>query len=115
MGGWRAGRFERLEAPTIRVGPPHEYALWLDRLRVFLTNIGANADDIEQVDARYNYEENRITLYRLSHASEELSVAETLSHEYLHALLYQMGEQGAARSLDLISKPVRSGKRIGGV
>jgi hypothetical protein len=76
---------------------------------------GARADDVEQVDARFNYEGNRITLYRLTDPSDERSVAETLSHEYLHALLYQMGEHRAARELDLVSKPVRGGLRIGGI
>jgi hypothetical protein len=104
-----------VEPPTIGVGTPQEYAQWLSRLRQFLRSLGADADAIEQVDARFNYKENRITLYRLSDPAEERSVAETLSHEYLHALLYQQGEPFAARALDLVSRPVRSGKRVGGI
>ncbi len=104
-----------VNSPTIKIGTPGEYALWLGRIRRFLATVGANADNLEQVDARYNYKGNEITLYHLSDPSDERSIAETLSHEYLHALLYQEGEQDAARSLDLVSQPVRSGRRVGGL
>jgi hypothetical protein len=104
-----------VDDPIITIGTPREYALWFSRLRNFFAAVGANSENLEQVDARYNYRENRITLYHLSHPSDERSVAETLSHEYLHALLFQPGEQDAARRLDLVSKPVRSGDRVGGL
>jgi|HubBroStandDraft_1064217.scaffolds.fasta_scaffold585120_2 hypothetical protein len=104
-----------LATPTMAVGTPQEYALWVARLRKFLTNLGGSADNLEQVDARFNYRENRITLYLLSDPTNEWSVAETLSHEYLHSILFQMGEPYAARALDLVSKPVRGGERRGGI
>jgi iron uptake system EfeUOB component EfeO/EfeM len=80
-----------------------------------LSGGGATPDLLEQIDARYNYLENRISLYRLAEPYDEYSVAETLSHEYLHALLDQLGERRAARTLDLVSRPVRGGARIGGI
>jgi hypothetical protein len=104
-----------VELPAVAIGSPKEYAYWLDRLRKYWARAGASAGDLEQIDARYNYAENRITLYRLRDPSDELSVAETLSHEYLHAILNQWGETWAARQLDLIARPARSSERVGGI
>jgi hypothetical protein len=104
-----------VESPTITVGSPKEYAIWETRLRQFLAELGADANNFKQVDARYNYKSNRITLYRLSDPSDELSVAETISHEFLHAVLFQMGEHSAARLIDLVGKPARNSGRIGGI
>ncbi|MCI4364529.1 MAG: hypothetical protein L3K10_00470 [Thermoplasmata archaeon] len=104
-----------MEHPRIVVGTPREYAYWIARLRRFLAERGASADDLEQLDARINYKGNRITLYRLSNPAEDGSVAETISHEVLHALFYQMGEYRAAREIDLVAKPARSTERIGGI
>jgi hypothetical protein len=111
---WRSGR-SVIHAPRISVGTPKEYAYWIARLREFWATAGASADDVEQVDARYNYASNRITLYRLRDPANELSVAETISHEFLHAWLNQSGEPWAARQLDLVAKPARSADRIGGI
>jgi hypothetical protein len=104
-----------VDQPKISVGTRAEYAYWLSRWRGFLVAQGGQADDIEQVDARFNFEDNRIVLYCLTDPSDERSVAETIAHEYLHALLEQIGETRAARELDLVSKPVRSGSRVGGI
>lgn len=101
--------------PTVSIGTPAEYAYWEARLRRYLVSMGASADALERVDARYNYRENRITLYRLADPSNSGSVADTLSHELLHALLYQMGEEYAARAIDLVGKPVGNPARIGGI
>jgi hypothetical protein len=87
----------------------------MGRLRKYWTQAGASPEDLEQIDARYNYDENRITLYRLLDPTDELSVAETLAHEYLHALLNQWGEFRAARQLDLVSTPARNPERTGGI
>jgi hypothetical protein len=106
---------EAVEPPTISVGTAQEYAHWVSELRKFLAGIGADARAFERVDARYNYKENRIVLYRLADPADETSVAETISHETLHALLYQMGERFSARTIDLIGKPVRSPARTGGI
>jgi hypothetical protein len=104
-----------MEPPRISVGSKAEYAYWLARLRGSLAEDGGRADNIEQVDARYNYRDHRITLYHLSDPTDPLSVAETLSHEYLHALLDGLGEPWAARELDLVARPVRGGTRLGGI
>jgi hypothetical protein len=104
-----------VEHPSISVGTPKEYAYWEARLRSFLVDEGLNPDSLEQVDARYRYKDNRITLYRLANPADERSVADTLSHEFLHALLYQLGEQWAARGIDLVGKPVGNPARVGGI
>jgi hypothetical protein len=104
-----------VDHPTISVGTPSEYAFWLARLRKFWVSAGQPADDLEQIDARYNYETNRISLYRLRDPRDDLSVAETISHELLHALLEQTGETYAARLLDIAAKPARSPDRVGGI
>ena len=103
----RSVRGGAVEQPKISVGTPTEYAFWVSRLRNFLRRRGARPVELEQVDARYNFETNRIILYRLADGSCELSVAETLSHEVLHSLLEQLGEHYAARAIDLVSR--RSG------
>jgi hypothetical protein len=104
-----------VEPPAVSVGTPNEYAYWTARLTRFVTERGGEASDLERLDARMNYRENRITLYRLPDLANELSVAETLSHETLHALLYQMGELWAARMIDFVGKPVGNPARVGGI
>jgi len=104
-----------MEQPAISVGTPKEYAFWESRLRQFLTERGFAPDHLERVDARYNFKENRITLYRLANPSEERSVADTIAHEFLHALLYQLDERWAAHAIDLVGKPVGNPARIGGI
>ncbi|MGA8302278.1 MAG: hypothetical protein WA691_06265 [Thermoplasmata archaeon] len=104
-----------MEPPSISVGTALEYAYWESRLRKFLRELGGRTNNFEQVDARYNYKENRITLYRLANSTDELSVAETISHELIHALLFQMGEHFAARAIDLVGKPVGNVARTGGI
>jgi hypothetical protein len=104
-----------VEHPTVTVGTVAEYTYWLARLRRFLNEGGAGPDAIEQVDARYNYRSNQITLYNLIDPSDPWSVGETISHEFLHALLYQWGEDRAARQIDLVARSPKSGQRIGGI
>ena len=104
-----------MDHPTVSVGTAAEYAYWVKRLRKVLRSRGVLPDELEQVDARYNFEANRIVLYRLAHRTSELSVSETISHEVLHALLEQLGERRAARALDLVSRPVGDPVRVGGV
>jgi hypothetical protein len=104
-----------VDPPSISVGNPKEYAFWVSRLRRFLEHRGIQPDELEQVDARYNFRANRIVLYRLADPSSELSVAETIDHEILHALLDQLGERRAARAIDLISRPVGHSMRVGGI
>ncbi len=104
-----------MEPPTISVGTPAEYAHWESEVRRFLTEMGTDANVLERVDARYNYKDNRITLYRLANPSHEGSVTDTISHEVLHALLFQMGEHFAARAIDLVGKRVGNAARTGGI
>jgi hypothetical protein len=104
-----------VDQPTFTVGKLEEYSYWLGRLRRFLEKRGAAPDAIAQVDARYNYRANRVTLYNLIDPADPLSVVETISHEYLHALLYHTGEEWAARQIDLVARSPRSGERIGGI
>ena len=104
-----------MDHPRITVGSPEEYAFWKSRISSFLTERGGAPDTLEQVDARLNYRSNCLTLYRLVDPADERSVAQTISHEILHALFYQMGELRAARMLDLAGKPVGDPDRIGGI
>jgi hypothetical protein len=104
-----------VDPPTISIGTPDEYAFWVARYRSFLAELGVREDEIQQIDARYNYRNNRITIYRLPDPADELSVTETISHETLHALLYQTGEGRAARRIDLVAKPPGNSERSGGV
>lgn len=108
-------RSDRMDHPTVAIGTPEEYAYWKSRLSSILAERGGEVDQLEQVDARLNYRDNRLTLYRLSDPAEERSVADTISHEILHALLYQMGELRAARMIDIVGKPVGNPARIGGI
>jgi hypothetical protein len=101
--------------PVISVGTPQEYADWLSRLRAAYTARGAPPDAIEQIDARYNYRSNRITLYRLPDPADPLSITQTLSHEFLHAFLYWTGERTAARRIDVVAQRVGSSERVGGL
>lgn len=100
---------------TITVGTRAEYARWIARWRRFLTARGLSADTVSQIDARYNFRENRITLYRLAEPRDERSVSDTLAHESLHALLLQLDEPWAARAIDLVAKPPGNPGRIGGL
>jgi hypothetical protein len=104
-----------VETPAIRVGTPEEYAHWEAELRTFLTGMGRDPSNLERVDARYHYNTNQITLYHLANPSDEFSVADTISHEVLHALLYQMGERLAARAIDWAGAPVGNPRRAGGI
>jgi hypothetical protein len=104
-----------VEHPCVSVGTPGEYAYWKTRLSELVRARSGASDELEQIDARMNYRENRITLYRLADPRDETSIAETLSHEVLHALLYQMGERWAARLIDLVGKPVGNPARTGGL
>lgn len=101
--------------PTLSVGTPREYDEWVTRLREAYSADGRSPESIEQIDARYNYRANRITLYRLPEPTDPLSITQTLSHEFLHALLYWTGERMAARMLDLVSRPVGGPERVGGI
>lgn len=103
-----------MEHPRVSIGTPEEYAYWKSRLTEFLVDRGGEADNLERVDARLNYKGNRLTLYQLADPANEISVADTISHEILHALLYQMGELRAARLIDLVGKPAGNPERIGG-
>ena len=104
-----------LQPPTISVGTAKEYAYWEVRVRRFLDQRGASPGQLERVDARYNFSDRRITLYRLADPSNDWSVAETISHEMIHALLDQMGEHYAARAIDIVGKPVGHPGRRGGI
>jgi hypothetical protein len=104
-----------MEHPSVTVGTSEEYTYWKSRLATFLRDRGGESDELEQVNARLNYRDNRITLYRLADPGDERSVADTISHEILHALLYQMEELRAARLIDLVGKPVGNPARIGGI
>jgi hypothetical protein len=104
-----------VEHPSITVGTPEEYRYWMSRLTEFVTERGGEADTLERVDARLHYRDNRLTLYRLARPDDPLSVADTISHEILHALLFQMGELWAARMIDLVGKPVGNPARVGGL
>lgn len=104
-----------MEHPRISVGTPAEYRYWMSRLTQFLTERGGEADNLERLDARLHYKGNRLTIYRLARPDDELSVADTISHEILHALLFQMGELWAARMIDLVGKPVGNPARVGGI
>jgi hypothetical protein len=104
-----------MEHPSVRIGTPEEYAYWKARLTSFVVDRGGEADELEQVDARLNYKANQITLYRLSNPLDERSVGDTISHEILHALLYQMEELRAARLIDWVGKPVGNPARVGGI
>jgi hypothetical protein len=104
-----------VEPPSIRVGSPQEYARWESELRKFLVRMGRDPSNLERVDARYHYQTNQITLYHLADPSNELSVADTISHELLHAMLFQTGEGWAARAIDLVGAPVGNPRRAGGI
>ena len=99
----------------ISIGTPQEYSDWVSRLRAVYEARGAPANAIEQIDARYHYRSNRITLYRLPDPTDPVSIAQTLSHEFLHALLYWTGERTAARMIDFVARRVGSSQRVGGI
>jgi hypothetical protein len=103
-----------LRAPTISVGSPTEYARGESRAREYLREYQIDPDQLLRVDARIDYRGNRITLFRLQDPRDPLSVGDTISHEVLHALLDQAGEWLAARTLDLVCKPVGDPDRRGG-
>src|SRR5579863_6220448 len=95
-----------MDAPSIEVGSPTEYAEWVARAREYLREFRRDPDQLDYVDARFGYRSNRITLLRLQDPHRELSVSDTLSHEVLHSLLDQLGERYAARTLDMVCRPV---------
>ncbi len=111
----RPGERFSVVPPHISIGTPREYDEWVTRLRKAFGANGAASDSIEQIDARYNYRSNRVTLYRLPDGTDPLSIAQTLAHEFLHALLFQMGEGMAARMIDFVARPVGSPDRVGGI
>ena len=104
-----------MEPPTVTIASPEEYTYWNSRLSRFRSDRGGEADERDMVNARLNYRDNRITLYRLADPSDEVSVVGTLSHETLHSLLYQMEELRAARLLDVVGKAVGNPERVGGI
>ncbi|MGI0155908.1 MAG: hypothetical protein ACREDE_07245, partial [Thermoplasmata archaeon] len=65
-----------------------------------LEEAGRDPASLDRVDATINYARNRIILFNLADPQRETSVADTVSHEVLHALLEELGELWAARSLD---------------
>jgi hypothetical protein len=87
----------------------------VNRLRSAVEARGGSPDSIEQINARYNYRSNQITIYRLPDPTNPLSIAETLSHEFLHAVLYWTGERMAARLIDIVGLPVGITERSGGI
>ncbi len=104
-----------MEHPTIAIARPEEAAYWATRLGEFLRTRGGEADALERIDTRLDYRANRVTLYGLPDPANELSVADAISHEILHALLYQLEELGAARRMDLVSTPAGDARRAGGL
>jgi hypothetical protein len=101
--------------PTISAGTPAEYARGEARAREYLREYQIDPEQLVRVDARFDYLSNRIILFRLQEPGNELSVGDTVSHEILHALLDQEGEWLAARTLDLVCKPVGDPDRRGGL
>jgi hypothetical protein len=99
----------------VGVGSPKEYARWVARAREYLRELRQDPDQLDYVDARFGYRANRITLLHLQDPGRELSVADTLSHEVLHSLLDQIGESFAARTIDVVCKPVGHPQRRGGI
>lgn len=101
--------------PRLRVGSPAEYARWTARARLFLRQSGNDPGTLERVAATFNYASNRVLLFHLPDPRNELSIADTLAHEFLHSLLDQLGERAAARRLDGVAAPVGDPERRGGV
>jgi hypothetical protein len=101
--------------PGVSIGTAQEYSEWVKRLREAAVSRGGSPDSIEQINARYNYRANQITLYRLPDSTNPLSISETLSHEFLHALLYWTGERMAARLIDIVGLPAGTSERTGGI
>ena len=104
-----------MEPPAVGIGTREEYELLNDRARSLLRAEGISPDQLERVDARFNYRSNRITLFHLQDSCDATSVADTISHELLHALLDQAGERHAARLIDLVCRPVGDPDRRGGL
>lgn len=101
--------------PIVHAGTPAEYAAWNARAQRFLRESGRDPADLERIDATISYSSNRILLFALLVPGEPYSVAETLAHEVLHALLDQLGERRAARALDYVSRPAGLPGRSGGI
>jgi hypothetical protein len=101
--------------PFIRLGSRREYADWVAKARVYLRESGSDPASLDRVDATFNYARNRILLFNLPDARQEISVAETISHEVLHSLFEQLNERWAARALDQIAAPVGDPGRVGGI
>lgn len=104
-----------MEHPTVSVGTPEEHAYWATRFETFLRDRGGEADARGRILARLDYAENRMTLYGLPDARDERSAADTVSHELLHALFYQLDELRAARTVDLVARPPDDPGRVGGI
>jgi len=99
----------------VSVGSPEEYRRSTALARQYLRENKVDPSQLERVDAVLNYSRNQITLFNLADPANELSVAETLSHESIHSLLDQVGEIWAARTLDRVTKHVRDPARRGGI
>ncbi|MGA7924305.1 MAG: hypothetical protein WCA77_10060 [Thermoplasmata archaeon] len=108
-------RIHAFRSPSIQIGSRAEYLAWESRARSFLRELGRDPSSLERVDATFNYRANRVLIFNLPDPAQELSIGETISHEILHAVLEQMGERWAARSLDQIVKPVGRPDRVGGL
>ena len=104
-----------MEHPAVSAGTPADHDYWATRFDTFLRDRGGEADARGRVLARLDYAENRMTLYRLPDARDERSAADTVSHELLHALLYQLDELRAARTVDLVARPADDPRRVGGL
>jgi hypothetical protein len=104
-----------MEPPELSIGTPEEYEFWRSRRATFLGDRGGEADELGQPNSRLDYKGNRITIYRLADPSDERSVVETISHEILHALLYQTDELRAARAIDIVARPPGHPDRVGGI
>jgi hypothetical protein len=103
------------EHPLVEIGSSRDYRYWNARAREYLRESGRDPATLDRTDATINYDRNRVLLFNLPDPRNELSVGETFSHEVVHALLEQLGERWAARSLDAIARPAGAPDRIGGV
>ena len=103
------------EHPRIDLGSTRAYRYWTARAREYLRESGRDPAALDRTDATINYAQNRMILFHLADPRNELSVAETVSHEVIHALLEQLGERGAARALDSVARSVGRVDRAGGV
>ncbi len=102
------------EPPLARVGTHDGYLAWEAKARRFSQEAGRVPESLDRVDATIYYAPNRITRFGLPDPRNEISVAELLAHEVLHAALERPGGRSAARSLDSIGKAMGDARRYGG-